>query len=73
MVFRCPTCGRFIKTTLQNGVSHLGTCKKCDIEYMARYTGGIPESGDYEARLTVWPAPSNPNKGKSVSWALSGE
>lgn len=72
MVFRCPTCGRFIKSDLQEGVGHLGTCKKCDIIYLARYFGGITETGDYDAWLTVWPSPVNPNKGESKTWKLHG-
>lgn len=73
MVFRCPTCGRFVKTKLRSGDNHFGTCEKCNINYLARYSGGITESGDYNARLTVWPAPSNKEKGKSVTWELYGD
>lgn len=72
MVFRCPTCGRFIKTELREGNGHFGTCKKCDINYLARYNREMTDSGEYEACMDVWPAPSNLNKGKCRRWDLSG-
>lgn len=72
MSFRCPTCGRYIKTELREGDSHLGTCKKCDINYLARNIREMNESGEYESSIMVWPALSNPSKGKSVRWVLSG-
>lgn len=71
MVFRCPTCGRFVKTQLQEGDSHFGTCKKCNINYLARYSGCVQVSGEYEMYLTVFPAPSNPDKGKSARYVLN--
>lgn len=71
MVFRCPTCGRFIKSDLHEGGSHLGTCKKCDIIYLARFSGCINETDGYDAWLTVWPSPVNSEKGKSKTWKLN--
>ncbi len=72
MVFRCPTCGRFVKTKVQEGDGHFGTCEKCNVNYLARYDGCVQASGDYVTWLTVWPAPSNLNKGKSARYVLSG-
>jgi transcription elongation factor Elf1 len=71
MVFRCPTCGRFIKTESEENDVHIGTCKKCNLAYKARFDGCITESGDYEASLTVWPAVKG--CGKWGSWHLRGD
>lgn len=70
MVFRCPTCGRFVKTKLKNGNNHFGTCEKCDINYIARYEREMQDTGEYESWVSVWPALSNPNKGKRGCYEL---
>ena len=71
MVFRCPTCGRFIKTELREGDSHLGTCKNCDINYIARYGREMQDTGEYESWISVWPALSNPDKGRHARYELN--
>jgi len=69
MVFRCPTCGRFVKASLIEGKSEFGTCYKCRIHYFARFTGCITESGNYDTWLTVWPSPDQ-TRGKKAMWNL---
>jgi len=69
MVFRCPTCGRFIKAKQAEGDGEFGTCGKCKVDYIAHFSGCITESGCYDAWVTVWPCP-NQTRGKEARWIL---